>query len=438
MNNFDITLTPTLENLIQRLEFTNENIFITGKAGTGKSTFISYFRKITKKRVVYLAPTGVAAINIGGQTIHSFFKFRPDTTIDSIKRKSSFESSFYTKLDMIIIDEVSMVRADLLDMVDRFLRLNGKNPNIPFGGVQIIFLGDLHQLPPVVLPDERHMFTTRYESPYFFSAEVFALSTFSIIELTTVYRQTEEEFIDILNNIRSNTITDIQLDILNKQFNPFYEDKAKDFFIYLTTTNDLANKINEEQLSKLKTKGSILFGDIEGDFEKKSLPTEIVLSIKVGAQIMMINNDSLGRWVNGSIGKVIEIKKSKNSSSKIRVHLDTGEKWDIEPYTWKMNTYLLDMESGIIKTEPVGSFSQYPFRLAWAITIHKSQGKTFDHVIIDLGKGTFAHGQLYVALSRCKTLRGIILKQKVNRYHIQIDRRIIQFLKDSAAIYNTA
>ncbi|MEJ2740211.1 MAG: AAA family ATPase, partial [Dehalococcoidia bacterium] len=301
----EIELNPQFRRALEIMENSDSNIFVTGRAGTGKSTLLTYFREMTQKKVVVLAPTGVAALNVKGQTIHSFFKFKPHVTLRSIKRlrkKENGKQTIYEQLDAIVIDEVSMVRADLLDCVDRFLRLNGPNANRPFGGIQMVFIGDLYQLPPVVTSTEKEIFNSAYETPYFFSARVFDTLEMEFVELEKIYRQHDDLFIGLLNGIRNNSITDENLALLNRRCRPGYEASPDDLTIYLTTTNTLAEKINTRQLEKIDSPSHYFTADIEGDFGKEYLPTAVTLQVKAGAQVMMVNNDLYGGWVNGTLG----------------------------------------------------------------------------------------------------------------------------------------
>ncbi len=411
------------------IEHSERHIFITGRAGTGKSTLLNHARSVTKKKVAVIAPTGVAAVNINGQTIHSFFGFKPDITMTKVKKVSGSRRDIYKNLDAIIIDEVSMVRADLLDCVDKFLRLNGKNKSAPFGGIQMIFIGDLYQLPPVITFKEKNIFTQQYKSGYFFSALVFQNLEMEFVELEKIYRQKDEKFIRLLNSIRNNTATPGDLALLNKRFDPGFKPDEKDFYVYLTTTNDLSRRINDEHLKKVGGEPFYFEGTIKGEFEEKYLPTDISLCLKIGAQVMLLNNDSQGRWINGSIGKIIDIEETKeNVADAVLVELENGETVEVAPYEWTIYSYAYNPRLNILETETVGSFSQYPLKLAWSLTIHKSQGKTFPKVIIDIGSGTFAHGQMYVALSRAVTLEGLVLKKEIKPQHIFIDWRVIDFV----------
>ncbi len=411
------------------MEETSRNIMVTGRAGTGKSTLLSYFRDTTRKKVVILAPTGVAAVNVSGQTIHSFFHFKPSVTPSSIKKKKKTEkdkSTIYNKLTTIVIDEVSMVRADLLDCIDKFLRFNGPDEKQPFGGVQMIFIGDLYQLPPVVTSAEREIFRSHYPTPYFFSATVFDQLNIEYIELEKVYRQKDDEFIRLLNTIRNRTVSDDDLAAFNKRCRPDFDPPEDTFYISLTSTNALADAINEKRLAELPGRTWKAAGTIEGDFGKEYLPTAVDLKLKKNAQIMLLNNDAFGQWINGTIGKIRKFEKDDEGGEVIVADLDNGDTARISPYTWKIYRFFL--KDNELNSEEVGSFTQYPVRLAFAVTIHKSQGKTFENVIIDVGRGTFAHGQMYVALSRCTTLSGMVLKQPLKKSHIMMDWQVVKFL----------
>lgn len=413
---------------LERMEKSRKNIFLTGRAGTGKSTLLRYFRTHTNKKVVVLAPTGVAAVNIKGQTIHSFFKFKPDIILSKIKRKSLGPDSIYRQVETIVIDEISMVRADLLDCIDVFLRLNRRNTRTPFGGVQMIFIGDLYQLPPVVTREEKEIFREHYQTPYFFSARVFEAMQLEYIELEKIYRQRDDEFIKILNAIRNKTITNQQLrDINEKCFLENINEEFKNFTIRLTTTNAIAETVNQKKLNELVGEKYVFAGKIDGKFDQKSLPTDANLILKKDAQVMLVNNDTAKRWINGTMGKVAHVYQ-ENGEKIIQVKLQNGRIENVKRNTWELFQYTYDAKKGALDSKIVGSFEQYPLLLAWAVTIHKSQGKTFDRVILDIGTGTFAHGQMYVALSRCTSLDGIILKQRLEQRHIILDERVMNFV----------
>jgi len=423
-----IELNEQFRHALEIMENSDRNVFITGRAGTGKSTLLNYFRETTRKRVVVLAPTGVAALNVKGQTIHSFFGFKPNVTPERVERVRfrSDRNNIYKNLDAIVIDEISMVRADLLDCVDRFLRLNGPREDRPFGGLQMIFIGDLYQLPPVVTGAEKSAFSSLYQTPYFYGARVFESLDMEFVELEKIYRQHDPGFIELLNAIRNNTVTEEQLGLLNRRCLPDFEPSPEDFYVYLTTTNELAERINGRQLDRLRGRLYTFRGTLEGEFGSEYLPTAVELQVKVGAQVMLVNNDPEGRWVNGSVGRVSGIEGGGRGEAAIFVELADGGEVEVAPYTWEIFRFYV--EEGKLKSETVGKFTQYPLMLAWAVTIHKSQGKTFDKVIIDIGQGTFAHGQVYVALSRCTSLQGIVLKKPIQKRHIRMDRRVVGFL----------
>lgn len=412
------------------LENTSQHLFITGKAGTGKSTLLQYFRYKTTKTVAILAPTGVAAINIKGQTIHSFFQFKPDITPESVGdlpiRKA--KRKLFKELDAIIIDEISMVRADLIDCIDVFLRLYGKDYNKPFGGVQMIFFGDLFQLPPVVSKEEDYIFRNHYPSPYFFSAKAFQSIHCKIMQLRKIYRQKDEGFIHLLNVVRDNALKAHHLDLFNRRFKPNYQMPVDDFCIVLTTTNALAEKVNQDRLKSLPGHSRVYSASMSKDFDRKSLPGSENLELKEGAQVMMLNNDQDKRWVNGSLGKIKAMVKNDEGDDILIVQLESGAEVDVKKYTWEIYQYYFDEETESLSSKIMGYCTQYPLKLAWAVTIHKSQGQTFERVVIDVGFGTFAHGQMYVAISRCTTLEGIVLKQPLSPRHILMDERVVEFM----------
>ncbi len=411
------------------LENTKKSIFITGRAGTGKSTLLNYFVNNTKKDAVVLAPTGVAAVNVKGQTIHSFFGFKPTITLDKVKEVYGLNSEIYKLIDTIIIDEVSMVRADLLDCVDKFLRLNGKNKAMPFGGTQMVFIGDLYQLPPVVKGNEKEVFKAYYESPYFFDSKAFKNIDLEFIELEKIYRQTDEKFINLLNAIRNKSVTPKDLREINKRLDYSFEPSSDDFYVYLTTTNKLSDKINAIELSKLNSELFTFEGKIKGNFDKSYLPTEEVLDIKPGSQVMLLNNDELDRWVNGTIGKVISVEKDNDKErSTIKIKLENGNIVSVKRHKWDLFQVKYNKDAKKLESEVMGSFIQYPIRLAWAVTIHKGQGKTFEKIIIDIGNGAFTSGQVYVALSRCTSLQGIVLKKPIEKKHVWLDWKVVRFL----------
>lgn len=415
---------------LRLLEQSEDSLFITGKAGTGKSTLLSHFRENTTQKAAVLAPTGVAAVNVGGQTIHSFFGFKPDVTVEQAKRqgrrlKEEEEGKLFQELDLLVIDEVSMVRADLLDCMDAFLRAVRKVPKVPFGGLRMILLGDLYQLPPVVSAAEREIFSEHYPSPYFFDARVFAQTALRLVELEKIYRQSDTRFIEVLNAVRNNTATEEHVRALNERWRPDFESKDG-LYVYLASTNSRAAELNARRLAALKGKAWIFEGRLDGDFEQRAFPTELNLELKVEAQVMLLSNDREGRWVNGTMGRIRKL--SSANGDPIEVTLENEGEVEVFPNRWDLFRYRFDAKRKRMETEVLGSFTQYPLRLAWALTIHKSQGKTFDHVVLDPGRGMFAPGQMYVALSRCRSLEGLVLKKPVRREHIFVDERIVEFM----------
>jgi ATP-dependent DNA helicase PIF1 len=425
-----LDINANFQDILDELQSGEDHLFITGRAGTGKSTLLTHFRANSLQKIVVLAPTGVASLNVQGQTIHSFFGFAPQITPEQARKEHPNESShkLIEELDMIIIDESSMLRADLLDSIDQALRQYG-NAEKPFGGKRMVFIGDLYQLPPVVTSEERENFQEEYASPYFFDAKVFRECQIKLKELEKVYRQKDDIFIQLLNKIRDNSIAKEDLQHLNGRFDKFYQAFKKPNEITLCTTNAAANRINLEQLEMLGGKKMKYAGEKEGEFIRQ-LPTHEKLELKIGAQVMLINNDSMKRWVNGSTGKIIGTSwNDEVSCDVLLVELSNGKKVEVTPYTWETNQYFFDEKSNTVESERLGAFTQYPIKLAWAVTIHKSQGKTFDHVVLDIGRGTFAHGQIYVALSRCTSMEGLTLRQPLLPKHIWSDQRIQYFLK---------
>lgn len=431
-----IEINDEFRKAVELINGSNKNLFVTGKAGTGKSTLLNYLHMNTDKRTVLLAPTGVAALNIKGQTIHRFFNFYIDVSVEKIKSKKSKprNAKLYKNIEVIIIDETSMLRADLLDCIDEFLRIYGPDSSLPFGGIQMVFVGDLYQLPPVVSRDERQLFEGGYyNTPYFFSANVLQNFPLEIVELKKVYRQKDAKFIEVLNKIRNNLMSAGELQDLNTQLlQQSKEKQATDFYINLCTTNAMADEINNSHINNLIGRSFISAAEIKGDFSKEYYPTNVELAYKLGAQIMLLNNDAKKRWVNGSVGTIEKIETNEEGEKYLKVRLQENRKLvDVIPYTWEVFKFVFDGNQ--ILSEAVGSFRQFPFRLAWAITIHKSQGKTFDFCEIDIGAGTFASGQLYVALSRCTTLEGITIKRPIHLEHIKIDERIIRYCNNDCA-----
>lgn len=424
------------QDALQLITHTRQSVFLTGKAGTGKSTFLKYICNHTKKKYVVLAPTGIAAINAGGVTLHSFFKlpFRPMLPDDpdlSLSHGRIFEFFKYPKekrkiiaeVDLIIIDEISMVRADIIDCVDRILRVYSGNMRLPFGGKQLLFVGDVFQLEPVVPSDQKEILSLFYASPFFFSARVFKDINLVPIELQKVYRQTDSVFINILDRIRNNAARKQELDTLNGRYFPSFEPQNEDMYITLATRRDQVDFINEKKLAELPGEEYVSVGKIEGDFPESSLPTQLNLSIKEQAQVIFIDNDYERRWVNGTIGMVSGIDENGN----VYVLLESGVEHLVEPTSWRNYKYKYNEKEKRIEEEIVGTFEQLPIRLAWAITVHKSQGLTFSRVVVDLTGGVFAGGQTYVALSRCTSLEGLVLKSKISSLDIFIRKEIVEF-----------
>lgn len=425
-----LVLSGEFRYILDELEKSNKPLFVTGKAGTGKSTLLNLFTATTKKRVVVLAPTGIAALNVGGQTIHSFFGFAP-RLMQKHEIKKRYQSKLYKNIDMIIIDEISMVRADMLDNIDYFLRLN-RDSHLPFGGVQMVFFGDLFQLPPVVAtPEEVQYFQTFYKGPYFFYSQIFERQDFTMetVELRKIYRQEERHFIRLLETVRTNRMDFEDLEDLNVRHVPDFE--PEEGYITLSARNIVADNINEQKLKGIAAQTYMFQASITGSFDPRLFPTESLLQLKLGAQVMFIRNDAERKFVNGMIGKIISLNDEHIS---VEVPRKNGqlERIEVERATWEILKYKPSEKDPMqLDTEVIGSFKQYPLKLAWAITIHKSQGKTFDKVIIDLGTGAFEHGQTYVALSRCRTLGGIILKQKLRPRDVMTDERIVEFYEQS-------
>lgn len=412
------------------LEKTGANLFLTGKAGTGKTTFLKELKHKSPKRMVVLAPTGIAAINAGGMTIHSFFQlplspYLPGTTFGGGERKryqfSKVKRNIIRSMDLLVIDEISMVRSDLLDAIDSVMRRYRRH-DLPFGGVQLLMIGDLHQLAPVVTEREEVMLREYYDTPYFFSSKALQQAQYLTIELKTVYRQQDGRFISLLNEIRENRATDETFNALNQRYIPNFTPPADSDYIRLTTHNAPANKINEQELDALPASAYSFTAEIEDNFPESSYPADYHLVLKQGAQIMFIKNDSQHRFYNGMIGEVVRIG---NDEIFVRSK-ETDEEFELERMEWTNSKYTLNEETKEIEETVEGVFRQYPVRLAWAITIHKSQGLTFEHAIIDASH-SFTHGQTYVALSRCKSLEGMVLSQPLSRSAVISDQTIEAF-----------
>lgn len=418
---------------------TSKNIFLTGKAGTGKTTFLRYIKQQTRKNTVIVAPTGVAAINAGGVTMHSFFQlpfipFVPQSgsgfqVNDFLDRNTLFNTIRFNKnkielfreLDLLVIDEVSMLRSDMLDCIDTILRHFRRQWDKPFGGVQVLFIGDMYQLPPIVR--EWDFLKQFYETPFFFSAKVLEDDKLLFIELKKIYRQNEQQFIDILNRLRNNNLNKEDYDVLHQQYNP-YDINNLENYITLTTHNWKADKKNESELQRLEGEKHQFRAIVANDFPENAYPVEENLYLKIGAQVMFIKNDSSfeKRYFNGKLATITRIKEEEIT---VRFH-DSKNDMVVEREVWRNVKYNLDKETNKINEEEIGSFSHFPIRLAWAITIHKSQGLTFEKAIIDAGDA-FAPGQVYVALSRCTTLKGVVLLSKITASSVKTDERIIEF-----------
>lgn len=431
------TQNKEFQDALNLIQYTRQSVFLTGKAGTGKSTFLRYICEHTKKKHVVLAPTGIAAINAGGSTLHSFFKLPfypllPDNPDFSLQRGRIHEFFKYTKphrklleeLELIIIDEISMVRADIIDAVDRILRVYSRNLREPFGGKQILLVGDVFQLEPVVKGDEREILNRFYPTPYFFSARVFNQIDLVSIELQKVYRQTDATFVGVLDHIRNNTVGATDLQLLNTRYGTQIEESEADMYITLATRRDNVDHINDKKLAELPGEPVTFSGEITGDFPESSLPTSQELVLKPGAQIIFIKNDFDRRWVNGTIGIISGFDPFEET---LYVITDDGKECDVKRESWRNIRYKYNEEKKQIEEEELGTFTQYPIRLAWAITIHKSQGLTFIRAVIDFTGGVFAGGQAYVALSRCTSLEGIQLKKPVSRADVFVRPEIIGF-----------
>ncbi len=423
-----IELTPEAQSVLRLFDDTQQHVFLTGRAGTGKSTLLQHFRATTRKRLAVLAPTGVAAVNIQGQTIHAFFGFGPGITPEKARRRATGKQQLYRNLQAIVIDEISMVRADLLDCIDQFLRLNGPRAGEAFGGVQMIFIGDLYQLPPVVPSEEEILFTTYYASPYFFDAKVLHTTPCEVVHLTKVYRQHDAAFVTLLDAVRTGTLDQKQLAALNTRYRADLAGLDREQYVTLVTTNAMAERINAHYLARIRHKPSAFEGAINGTFNRAQLPTDATLTLKVGARIMMLNNDPRGKWVNGTLGRVEKIEEHEDPVA-IHVQLENGYGGKISLYTWEAIRFVFDERTQRMESEVVGSFTQYPLRLAWAVTIHKAQGKTFDYVLIDFGRGTFAPGQAYVACSRCRSLAGLVFCTPLKSEYVMIDPRVQAFFE---------
>ena len=421
------TQNKEFQDALKLIQYTRQSVFLTGKAGTGKSTFLKYVCEITKKKHIVLAPTGIAAINAGGSTLHSFFKLPfypllPDDPNFSLKggklhsflKYTSAHRKLIKEVELVIIDEISMVRADIIDFIDKILRVYSQNMREPFGGKQILLVGDVYQLEPVLKNDEREIINRFYPTPYFFSARVFNEIELVSIELTKVYRQTDKVFVNVLDHIRTNTAGAADLQLLNTRYNTQIKENESDMYITLATRRDTVDFINEKKLAELPGDSTIFTGEIKGEFP---------LEVKPGAQIIFIKNDYERRWVNGTIGTIAGIDEDET----LYVITEDGKEVDVKKDSWRNIRYRYNDKEKKIEEEELGVFIQYPIRLAWAITIHKSQGLTFSRVVVDFTGGVFAGGQAYVALSRCTSLDGIQLKKQITRGDIFVRPEIVSF-----------
>ncbi|WP_066631905.1 AAA family ATPase [Labilibacter marinus] len=428
------------QDALKLVQYTNRSVFLTGKAGTGKSTFLKYICAQTHKKHVVVAPTGIAAINAGGQTMHSFFKipFRPILPDDpdlSTKDGRIYDFLKYRKehqklireFELLIIDEVSMLRVDILDFIDRVLRVFSGNMQLPFGGKQLLMVGDVFQLEPVVRREEWGILKRFYQTPFFFSARVFRNLPMVQIELKKVYRQSNPEFVNLLDRVRVNAVKQDDIRTINQRYSPTYNAPIDELFITLATRRDTVDYINDHKLAELEEEEITFEGYISGEFPESALPTPRQLILKENAQVMFIKNDSPDRkWFNGSLGRIDEINEEG-----IYVRLENDEIHLVEKEVWRNVRYKYDEKNNRIIEEEIGSYQQYPLKLAWAITVHKSQGLTFDKVMIDFSGGAFAGGQLYVALSRCRSLEGIIMKSQVTPRDVIVKRECVDFSRKS-------
>lgn len=414
----EIILSAEQNALLDVMEQTHQHLFLTGRAGTGKSVLLRHFRENTKKRVMVAAPTGIAALNVQGQTIHSLFKLPPQLHRQGGLTPNNRVCSLLKRIDALIIDEISMVRADLLDAVDERLR-EAFDTDQAFGGVQVIMFGDPYQLPPVVEEGLVHYFEAVHGGHFFFNALVWQKAEFKIYELTQVFRQKDPMFRNILNAIRDGTVVDEQIEQLNERHSLPVPNEGT---VTLAPTNALVTEINQRRLNQLQGKAHQYTAVITGEMKKSVFPTEENLQLKKDAQVVLLKNDKDGRWVNGTVGKIEELSKDN-----ITVRVGSIV-YTLEKETWEEIVYTYDQDTHKVEMKVVSSFTQYPIRLAWALTIHKSQGATYESACIDLTTATFAAGQLYVALSRCVGLEGLYLKMPIKRGHIIVEPKVAAFM----------
>jgi ATP-dependent DNA helicase PIF1 len=421
----ELTLSAEQQAVFDAIETTQDHIFVTGRAGTGKSTLLNHLSWHTSKQVVICAPTGVAALNVGGQTIHSLFRLPIGVIADHEIEQSRELRKLLGTLDTIVIDEVSMVNADLLDAVDRSMRQARQRPHEAFGGAQVVLFGDPYQLAPVPGDaDERAYFEDQYRSMWFFDAKVWSEADLRIYELSVIHRQHEDEFKYMLNAVRHGRVT---AEIAKRLNDTGARPAPTDGAITLATTNSTVTRINASELAKLPGRALTARAEVSGEFGGRSYPADESLELKVGAQVMFLRNDSDQRWVNGSIGTVTKI------DSTVWVEVD-GETHQVQPAVWEKYRYSYSAVTKSLKKDIVAEFTQFPLRLAWAVTIHKSQGKTYDRAIVDLGQRSFAPGQTYVALSRISELDGLYLTRPLRPSDIIVDENVLRFMAGSVAI----